>query len=133
MNAHTGGDTLWASGYELYDRLSPPYQKFLESLTATHDVPALRNAAETLDVYKGERGAPDNIGLEFRKSQVCATSSPASTFELLTPLACRAHAPRNRMEDPLCRRVALPSYRWGVRNREPGASGQNPPSRLGQP
>ena len=70
MNAHTGGDTLWASGYELYDRLSPPYQKFFESLTAVHDVPALRNAAETLDVYKGERGAPENIGLEFRKSQV---------------------------------------------------------------
>ena len=31
----TGGDTLWASGYELYDRFSKPYQKFFESLTAT--------------------------------------------------------------------------------------------------
>ena len=28
-----GGDTLWASGYELYDRLSRPYQRFFESLT----------------------------------------------------------------------------------------------------
>lgn len=32
-------DTLWASGYELYDRLSPPYQKFFESLTATYAQP----------------------------------------------------------------------------------------------
>ncbi|KAH8701420.1 hypothetical protein GQ44DRAFT_753498 [Phaeosphaeriaceae sp. PMI808] len=33
----TGGDTLWASGYEIYDRLSPAMQIFLEGLTATHD------------------------------------------------------------------------------------------------
>ena len=31
-----GGDTLWASAYEAYDRLSPPMQKFLEGLTALH-------------------------------------------------------------------------------------------------
>lgn len=68
---------MWASGYELYDRLSPPYQKFFESLTATHDVPGLRDAAERMDVYKGERGAPDNIGLEFRQSQVCDAGSLA--------------------------------------------------------
>ena len=29
----TGGDTLWASGYELYDRFSKPYQRFFEGLT----------------------------------------------------------------------------------------------------
>ncbi|THU87848.1 taurine catabolism dioxygenase [Dendrothele bispora CBS 962.96] len=33
----TGGDTLWASGYEAYDRLSPAFKKFLEGLTAIHD------------------------------------------------------------------------------------------------
>jgi alpha-ketoglutarate-dependent taurine dioxygenase len=31
-----GGDTLWASGYEAYDRLSPAWQKLAEGLTATH-------------------------------------------------------------------------------------------------
>ena len=31
-----GGDTLWASGYEAYDRLSPTWQKFVDGLTATH-------------------------------------------------------------------------------------------------
>ncbi|KAI8341342.1 hypothetical protein BC941DRAFT_467390 [Chlamydoabsidia padenii] len=32
----TGGDTLWASGYAAYDRLSPAWQKFLEGLQAVH-------------------------------------------------------------------------------------------------
>lgn len=33
---HTGGDTLWASGYAAYDRLSAPMKKFLEGLEAFH-------------------------------------------------------------------------------------------------
>ncbi|KAK4961649.1 hypothetical protein LTR10_002139 [Elasticomyces elasticus] len=41
----TGGDTLWASGYEIYDRLSPHYQKFLEGLTATFAQPGFIAAA----------------------------------------------------------------------------------------
>lgn len=32
----TGGDTLWASGYEVYDRLSPPIQALADTLKATH-------------------------------------------------------------------------------------------------
>ncbi|GMF65253.1 unnamed protein product [Phytophthora lilii] len=32
----TGGDTLWASAYEAYDRLTPQFQKFVEGLTAIH-------------------------------------------------------------------------------------------------
>lgn len=32
----TGGDTLWASGYEVYDRLSPAIQKLADGLTAVH-------------------------------------------------------------------------------------------------
>ena len=32
----TGGDTLWSSGYALYDALSPSLQKYLEGLKATH-------------------------------------------------------------------------------------------------
>lgn len=32
-----GGDTLWASAYEAYDRLSKPMQQFVEGLEAVHD------------------------------------------------------------------------------------------------
>jgi taurine dioxygenase len=33
-----GGDTLWASGVAAFETLSPPLQRFLEGLTASHDI-----------------------------------------------------------------------------------------------
>ncbi|KAH7463511.1 putative alpha-ketoglutarate-dependent sulfonate dioxygenase [Phytophthora ramorum] len=32
----TGGDTLWASAYEVYERLTPHFKEFVEGLTAIH-------------------------------------------------------------------------------------------------
>jgi alpha-ketoglutarate-dependent taurine dioxygenase len=60
-------DTLWASGYEVYDRLSKPYQKFLEGLTATYAQPGFNEAAKknNFDLYSKERGAPENVGEEL--------------------------------------------------------------------
>lgn len=60
----TGGDTLWASGYEIYDRLSPAMQKFLEGLTATHDAKFFLDEAERLGnpIRKGIRGNALNFG-----------------------------------------------------------------------
>lgn len=60
----TGGDTLWASGYEAYDRLSPPMQKMLEGLTATHDAKFFLEEAERLGnpLRKSIRGNPLNQG-----------------------------------------------------------------------
>ena len=60
----TGGDTLWASGYEIYDRLSPAMQQFLEGLTATHDAKFFLDEAERLGnpIRKGIRGNPLNFG-----------------------------------------------------------------------
>ena len=63
----TGGDTLWASGYELYDRLSPPFQRFYESLTATYAQPGFTKAAANggFEVYSNARGSPLNVGSEL--------------------------------------------------------------------
>ncbi|XP_014556084.1 hypothetical protein COCVIDRAFT_100892 [Bipolaris victoriae FI3] len=60
----TGGDTLWASGYEIYDRLSPAMRTFLEGLTATHDAKFFLDEAERLGnpLRKGVRGNPLNQG-----------------------------------------------------------------------
>jgi alpha-ketoglutarate-dependent taurine dioxygenase len=60
----TGGDTLWASGYEIYDSLSPAMQIFLEGLTATHDAKFFLEEAERLGnpLRKGIRGNPLNQG-----------------------------------------------------------------------
>ncbi|KAK4543052.1 hypothetical protein LTR36_005829 [Oleoguttula mirabilis] len=62
----TGGDTLWASGYEIYDRFSKPYQKLFESLTATYTGDGFLKAAkadpDNVKVYEAPRGSPENVG-----------------------------------------------------------------------
>ncbi|KAK2606828.1 hypothetical protein N8I77_005553 [Diaporthe amygdali] len=60
----TGGDTLWASGYELYDRFSKPYQKFFEGLTATCVADGFLKYAtsDLVQIYEKPRGSPANIG-----------------------------------------------------------------------
>ncbi|KAJ6440608.1 3-ketoacyl-CoA thiolase [Purpureocillium lavendulum] len=60
----SGGDTLWASGYEVYDRLSAPMKTFLEGLTATHDASFFHDEAARLGnpLRQGERGSPLNKG-----------------------------------------------------------------------
>ena len=60
----TRGDTLWASGYEIYDQLSPTMQKFLEGLTATHDASFFLDEARRLGnpLREGQRGSPLNVG-----------------------------------------------------------------------
>ncbi|KAK3332889.1 hypothetical protein B0T19DRAFT_112959 [Cercophora scortea] len=60
----TGGDTLWASGYELYDRISPTLRGFLDTLTGYYAQPAFNEAAKNngFKVYSEPRGAPENVG-----------------------------------------------------------------------
>lgn len=38
--ADAGGDTMWASQFEAYDRLSEPMKRFLEPLTCEHHMPS---------------------------------------------------------------------------------------------
>ncbi|KAF2634055.1 taurine catabolism dioxygenase [Massarina eburnea CBS 473.64] len=61
-----GGDTLWASGYEVYDRISPSFRTYLETLTATCAQPVFRSAARAggYDVMS-PRGSPGNVGDGF--------------------------------------------------------------------
>ncbi|KAI7857830.1 hypothetical protein BDC45DRAFT_598018 [Circinella umbellata] len=55
-----GGDTLWASAYEAYDRLSPAWQKFIEGLEAVHSGDVQRETARVTG-YPLRREAPDNV------------------------------------------------------------------------
>ncbi|CAO2658856.1 Nn.00g065790.m01.CDS01 [Neocucurbitaria sp. VM-36] len=61
-----GGDTLWCSGYEVYDRISPSFRSYLETLTATCAQPVFKSAA-TAGGYEvmSPRGSPLNVGDEF--------------------------------------------------------------------
>jgi alpha-ketoglutarate-dependent taurine dioxygenase len=76
-------DTLWASGYEVYDRLSHPYQKFLEGLTATYAQPRFNKAAKEggFEIYSGARGAPENIGEELRAEHPVIRTNPVTGWK----------------------------------------------------
>lgn len=65
-----GGDTLWASGYEAYDRLSPAFARFLEGLTAEHDGNFFHKVAQVdgREIIT-ERGAPEDTGTDLRAVQ----------------------------------------------------------------
>ncbi|KAL2404035.1 Alpha-ketoglutarate-dependent dioxygenase btcD [Exophiala dermatitidis] len=84
----TGGDTLWASGYEIYDRISEPYQKFLESLTATFAQPAFKEVADKggFKLYDKERGAPENVGSELRAIHPVVRTNPVTGWKSIFPV-----------------------------------------------
>jgi alpha-ketoglutarate-dependent taurine dioxygenase len=84
----TGGDTLWASGYEIYDRISEPYQKFLESLTATFEQPGFQRVAEQsgFKLYDKPRGAPENVGGELKAVHPVVRTNPVTGWKSVFPV-----------------------------------------------
>ncbi|OWZ68695.1 hypothetical protein AYX14_05419 [Cryptococcus neoformans] len=68
LKVHTlppsGGDTIWASAYEAYSRLSPDFAKFLEGKEAFHEATFFSKAAEQygIELRTGKRGSPLNEG-----------------------------------------------------------------------
>ncbi|GAB1318573.1 Alpha-ketoglutarate-dependent sulfonate dioxygenase [Madurella fahalii] len=84
----TGGDTLWASGYEIYDRISEPYQKFLETLTATFEQPGFRKVAEQsgFKLYDKPRGAPENVGSELKAVHPVVRTNPVTGWKSIFPV-----------------------------------------------
>ncbi|RDW72752.1 TauD/TfdA dioxygenase family protein [Aspergillus mulundensis] len=79
----TGGDTLWASGYEIYDRLSPEMASFLERLTATHDATFFHDEARRLGnpLRKGTRGSPLNHGDELTAVHPVIRTNPVTGWK----------------------------------------------------
>ncbi|TFK38385.1 hypothetical protein BDQ12DRAFT_698593 [Crucibulum laeve] len=77
-----GGDTLWASGYEAYDRLSPAYQKFLEGLTAVHDGNFFHEFARKKGIsILDPRGSPENTGTDLRAVHPVIRTNPVTGFK----------------------------------------------------
>jgi alpha-ketoglutarate-dependent taurine dioxygenase len=84
----TGGDTLWASGYEIYDRISAPYQKFLEGLTTTFAQPGFIAAAERggFQIYDKPRGSPENVGKELTAVHPVVRTNPVTGWKSIFPI-----------------------------------------------
>ncbi|KAL2786904.1 hypothetical protein BJX66DRAFT_341690 [Aspergillus keveii] len=81
----TGGDTLWASGYEVYDRLSSPIQALADTLTAVHHQPSFNNIAKQhgIELIEGDRGAPENTGYDFKASHPLVRTNPVTGWKSL--------------------------------------------------
>ncbi|KAF4622340.1 hypothetical protein D9613_009292 [Agrocybe pediades] len=79
----TGGDTVWASAYEAYDKLSHAYQKFLEGLTAVHSAEYFKQIlkARGKTVPEGPRGAPLNVGGELTAVHPVIRTNPVTGFK----------------------------------------------------
>lgn len=78
----TGGDTLWASGYALYDKISPSLRGYLETLTGVYAQPGFRKAAEgKFEIYSGERGAPENVGDELIAVHPIVRTNPVTGWK----------------------------------------------------
>ncbi|RDW94228.1 TauD/TfdA dioxygenase family protein [Aspergillus mulundensis] len=85
----TGGDTLWASGYEVYDRVSKSYRSFLESLSARHVGEGFRRAVErgNAEIYTGARGAPVNVGAGLEADHPVVRTNPITGWKSVFPVA----------------------------------------------
>ncbi|EXJ81275.1 hypothetical protein A1O3_07565 [Capronia epimyces CBS 606.96] len=76
-------DTLWASGYELYDRISPPLRGFLETLVAHFAQPGFQKSAEknNFKLHPGPRGAPENVGEILEAFQPVIRTNPVTGWK----------------------------------------------------
>lgn len=86
----SGGDTLWASGYEIYDRFSRKYQEFFEGLTATFIGDGFlkaveRNPAE-VKLYEQPRGSPLNVGGELSAVHPVVRTNPVTGWKSIFAL-----------------------------------------------
>ncbi|TDZ33223.1 putative alpha-ketoglutarate-dependent sulfonate dioxygenase [Colletotrichum spinosum] len=81
-------DTLWASGYEIYDRLSEPYQKFLEGLSVTFEQPGFAQAAERngFTLYDKPRGHPKNVGSVLKAVHPVVRTNPVTGWKSIFPV-----------------------------------------------
>lgn len=74
----TLSQTLWVSGYELFDRLPEPVQRLSDGLAATYAQPGFNQAAveKGFIIHEGSRGAPKNVGADLQAvCQVVRTNS----------------------------------------------------------
>jgi alpha-ketoglutarate-dependent taurine dioxygenase len=76
----SGGDTLWASGYELFNRFSTPWQKMLSGLTVTSSQQTFTSAAKIggYDLILENRGTPENYGNHFVATHPVVRTNPVT-------------------------------------------------------
>ena len=84
----TGGDTLWASGYDIYDSFSPAYQKFFDGLSATFVGEGFIKAEKEgrTKLYRKPRGSPENVGGELSAVHPVVRTNPVTGWKSIYAL-----------------------------------------------
>ena len=79
----TGGDTLWSSGYEIFDLLSDPLKRFAETLTGYFAQPAFNETAarQGFRVHPGPRGSPLNVGEKLEAHHPFIRTNPVTGWK----------------------------------------------------
>ncbi|KAF2757624.1 TfdA family taurine dioxygenase [Pseudovirgaria hyperparasitica] len=92
----TGGDTLWANAYELYDRFSEPWQKFLEGLTCHFGNPGFEPMMKVwnFDMYTDPRGHPLNAGSTLGATHPAVRTNPVTGWKALYGIGHAEQRPR---------------------------------------
>ncbi len=78
----SGGDTIWCNMYAVYETLSPAMQRFLEGLTAIHDVPAAFQAITERDDVRAE-GFAQMVAGEYRSRHPVVLHHPGTGRPLI--------------------------------------------------
>ncbi|KAG5367908.1 Alpha-ketoglutarate-dependent taurine dioxygenase [Yarrowia sp. C11] len=78
-----GGDTLWASGYHAYEKLTPAYRSFLETLTAHHSGEYFKSvaAASGHGIVERPRGHPLNQGDYLQADHPLVRTNPVTGWK----------------------------------------------------
>lgn len=81
----SGGDTLFANGYALYERFSAKYQEFFEGLTGTYAQPGFESFGKDNNflLYSQPRGAPENIGDSLQATHPIVRTNPVTGWKSL--------------------------------------------------
>ncbi|VVT49512.1 uncharacterized protein SAPINGB_P002306 [Magnusiomyces paraingens] len=108
----TGGDTLWANGYALYEKLSPSLRSYFDTLTGTYSQPRFKeNAREEYNLYSEQRGAPENIGDDLKAIQPIVRTNPVTGWKTL--FAVGHHFTKVNEVTPL-ESQALKQFIWDI-------------------
>jgi alpha-ketoglutarate-dependent taurine dioxygenase len=77
----TGGDTIFASAHEVYERISPPMRAFLETLTGQFSPVGYEPDPEHAHLYQCERGHPRNIDQSLTAEHPIVRTNPVTGWK----------------------------------------------------